>query len=196
MLTSAPLDYLEIRNIAFEWSESYDNKDWDRLRQILATKTRLDFRGLMGSLHDDLSADDYVAILASPKLLGNKRLKTQHQLGGSKWELLSDGSVLVSHQIRVAHQRYTDESLSEVANKGHAHGVTQHWCREIDGAWKLEGVASKLNFAEYDLFGTLKLIRKEYPELSPFPYQQPSRKKALANENQFGRIANLLLVFR
>jgi scytalone dehydratase len=109
----------------------------------------------MGELSDDLTPEAYVAILSSSKLLGDKPLKTQHLLGGSKWEQLSDGSVTVTHQIRVAHQRYTDETLSEVKNKGHAHGTTQHWYRKIDGAWKLEGVAPMLNFAEYDLFGTL-----------------------------------------
>lgn len=162
MLTCAYLDYLDIRNIAFEWSESYDNKDWERLRRILAPTVQLDFRSLMGELHENLSPDGYAAILSDLKLLGSRRLKTQHLLGGSKWERLDNGSILVAYQIRVAHQRYTDESLSEVAKKGHAHGVTQHWYRKIDGAWKLEGVAPTLNFAEYDLFGALSPEAEEH----------------------------------
>lgn len=96
-----------------------------------------------------------MAILSGPKLLGNKRLKTQHFLGVSKWERLADGSVQVAHQIRVAHQRYEDDGLTVVANKGHGHGVTTHWYRKIQGAWKLEGSESKLEWFEYDLFGTL-----------------------------------------
>ena len=30
------LDYLSLSEIAFEWSDSYDDKDWKRLRAILA----------------------------------------------------------------------------------------------------------------------------------------------------------------
>ena len=63
--------------------------------------------------------------------------------------------VEVANQIRVAHQRYVDEDLTVVANKGHAHGVTKHWYRKIDGVWKLERVEPKLEFYEYDLLGTL-----------------------------------------
>jgi scytalone dehydratase len=155
MLTRADSDYLEIRNVAFEWAESYDTKDWDRLRKCLAPSSRLDFRSLRGELHENLTPDAYVAILSDMKLLGSKRLKTQHLLGASKWERQGDGTVQVAHQIRVAHQRYVDEDLSAVANKGHAHGVTTHWFRKIEGTWKLEGVAPKLEFSEYDLFGTL-----------------------------------------
>ena len=82
-------------------------------------------------------------------------MKTQHFLGGSKWECLDDGSVSVDNQIRVAHQRYTDEAMTEMVNKGHAHGRTKHWYKKINGSWKLEGVAPALYWTEYDLFGTL-----------------------------------------
>jgi scytalone dehydratase len=109
----------------------------------------------MGELHEDITPDEYAAILSSPKLLGPKRLKCQHLLGGAKWEQQSDGSITVTHQIHVLHQLYTDESLSEVANKGHAHGTTQHGYRKIDGVWKLDVVVPKLNWFEHDLFGTL-----------------------------------------
>ncbi|KAH8696562.1 Scytalone dehydratase [Talaromyces proteolyticus] len=154
-------DYLEIDNIAFEWARSYDTKDWERLRKCLSPSTHLDFRSLQGDLHKNLSPDAYVEILASAKYLGSKRLKTQHFLGSAKWERLDDGSVRVTHQIRVAHQRYTDDELSAVANKGHAHGVTTHWFRKFEGAWKIEGVAPQLDFAEYDLFGTLNPTDEE-----------------------------------
>ena len=125
------------------------------MRQILAPSVRFDFRELRGELHEQLSPDQCVAILTDKMLLGDKRLKTQHHMGASKWELLSDGAVKVSHQIRVAHQRYVDEDLAVVLNKGHAHGLTQHWLRKIEGTWKLEGIAPKLGFTEYDLYGTL-----------------------------------------
>ncbi|KAK2738846.1 hypothetical protein FQN55_000402 [Onygenales sp. PD_40] len=146
-------DYIEIRNLAFEWSESYDLKDWERLQRILAPSTRLDFRSLKGELHENLTPKDYAAILSA--LLGDKTLKTQHLLGGAKVERQGDGTVKVQYQIRVAHQRYKDETFAEVLNKGHGIGVTTHWYRKIDGVWKIEAVAPRLEWSEYDIFGTL-----------------------------------------
>lgn len=135
--------------------QSYDRKDWDSLRQILAPSVRLDFRSLQGELHEQLSPESFAAIIADKKLLGDEELKSQHFIGATKWELLGDGSIKVENQIRVAHQRYTDKDLSTVKNKGHAHGVTTHWYRKIDGVWKLEAVEPRLEWFEYDLFGTL-----------------------------------------
>ena len=57
--------------------------------------------------------------------------------------------------MRVAHQRYTEESLTKVASKGHGHGVVQHGYRKIGGVWLLELVVPGLHWSEYDLFGTL-----------------------------------------
>lgn len=88
-------------------------------------------------------------------LLGDKRLKTQHLMGASKLERLSDGTVKVTYQMRVAHQRYADEDLAAVTNKGHAHGRAAHWYRKVEGKWKIEGVEPNLEWSEYDLFGTL-----------------------------------------
>jgi scytalone dehydratase len=161
ILTSTDLDYLDICNLAFEWAQSYDNKDWDRLQRCLAPSIRLDFRSLQGSLHENLTPEEYVAILSDAKLLGDKRMKTQHLLGGSKWERSSDGTVQVGYQVRVAHQRYADEDLAVVVNKGHGYGRVQHWYRKIEGNWKLEGVVPQLEWSEYDLFGTLNPKEEE-----------------------------------
>ncbi|KAK0759547.1 hypothetical protein N5P37_007735 [Trichoderma harzianum] len=146
-------DYLSIRNVAFEWAESYDTKDWGRLKECLAPSVRLDFRSLRGAYHENLNPEEYSKILIG--MIGDKRLKTQHFLGAGQWELQKDGLVRVAWQIRAAHQRYADETLAEVINHGHGHGVTTHWYQKIDGVWKLEGVAPRLDFAEYDIFGTL-----------------------------------------
>lgn len=149
------LDYIEVRNLGFEWAESFDNKDWARLRRCLAPAVRLDLSSLGMPCHDKLSPEEFVAIHSDAKVIGSKRLKTQHFIGVQKLERLSDGVVHVWNQIRVAHQLYVDEGLTKVANKGHAHGVTEHWYRKIEGVWKLEGSKSNLNWSEYDLAGTL-----------------------------------------
>ncbi|KAK9776222.1 putative Scytalone dehydratase [Seiridium cardinale] len=149
-------DYVAMRNLAFDWADSYDTKNWDLLRQCLAPSIRLDFRNLQGSLHEALTPDEYVEILV--KMIGDKKLRTQHFIGATKTECLDDGSVKVEHQIRVAHQRYENEDLgSAVTNKGHGHGVTTHWYKKFGCTWKIAGASSKLYWSEYDLFGTLNL---------------------------------------
>ncbi|TQV90434.1 scytalone dehydratase [Cordyceps javanica] len=147
-------DYIEITNLVSRWSTSYDTKDWDLLRTCLAPSSRLDFRSLQGELHENLSADDYVSILI--KTIGDKRLKTQHFMGAATWSWLGEGSIEVVHQMRVAHQRYTDEAIGEVLNKGHAHGFVFHQYKKCHGEWKIESVRPKLEWTEYDLFGTLR----------------------------------------
>ncbi|KAL7934621.1 Scytalone dehydratase [Trichoderma chlorosporum] len=154
MNTDIPLsDYLSIRNIAFEWAESYDTKDWGRLKECLAPAVRLDFRSLRGELHENLTPEAYSTILIG--MIGDKRLRTQHFLGAAQWEVLSDGRVRVAHQIRAVHQRYTDETLTELVNKGHGLGVTVHWYEKVNGVWKLEGVQPRLDISEFDIYGTL-----------------------------------------
>ena len=148
-------DYVELRNLVFKWAENFDNKDWESLRQILAPSISLDFSSLGMPSYDKLSPDEFLAIHADTKVIGSKRLKTQHFIGAQKVECLSGGVVHVCNQIRVAHQLYVDESLATVANKGHAHGMTEHWYRKFDGVWKLEGSKSNLNWSEYDSMGTL-----------------------------------------
>lgn len=119
----------------------------------MAPSIRLDFRALQGDLHPSLNPDEYAEVIKA--VIGDKRVKTQHLLGDGKIERLDDGTVHIWHQIRVGHQRYAKEDLAEVINKGHGYGVTQHWYRKIDGAWKIEGVEPKVEWFEYDLFGTL-----------------------------------------
>ncbi|ETS86269.1 hypothetical protein PFICI_00097 [Pestalotiopsis fici W106-1] len=149
-------DYIALRNLAFDWAESYDTKNWELLKQCLAPSTSLDFRLLQGNLYENLSPDDFAGIIA--KMIGDKRLKTQHFIGATKVECLDDGSVKVEHQIRVAHQRHeSEDAASPVSNKGHGHGVTTHWYKRFGEYWKITGALSNLYWSEDDLFGTLAL---------------------------------------
>ena len=54
------------------------------------------------------------------------------------------------HQLRVPHQRYTDETMTKVAVKGHAHGTNQHWYKKVDGKWKFAGLAVEIKWGEFD----------------------------------------------
>ena len=161
------VDYLGLNAVLYEWAESYDSKvrvhdpcffrasidysqDWDRLAACIAPTMRIDYRSFLDKVWEALPAAEYVAMASDPHVLGNPLLKTQHFIGSSKWEYVSDTEVIGWHQLRVPHQRYTDDSRNEVAVKGHAHGSNQHWYRKIDGVWKFAGLAPIIRWGEFD----------------------------------------------
>ncbi|KAL8831464.1 MAG: hypothetical protein Q9170_005279 [Blastenia crenularia] len=143
-------DYLGLNTALFEWTESYDSKNWDRLRECIAPTMRIDYRSFLNKLWEAMPAEEYVAMASSPEVLGDPLLKTQHFIGASKWEKVSDTEVIGWHQLRVPHQRYTDETKTEIAVKGHAHGTNQHWYKKIDGVWKFAGLAPEIKWGEFD----------------------------------------------
>ena len=111
---------------------------------------RIDYRSFLDKMWEAMPADEYVAMASDPHVLGDPLLKTQHFIGASRWEKVSDTEVVGWHQLRVPHQRYTDETRTEVAIKGHAHGTNQHWYRKIDGQWKFAGLAPEIRWGEFD----------------------------------------------
>ena len=111
---------------------------------------RIDYRSFLDKMWESMPADEYVAMASDTHVLGDPLLKTQHFIGASRWEKVSDTEVVGWHQLRVPHQRYTDESRNEIAVKGHAHGTNQHWYRKVDGAWKFAGLAPEIRWGEFD----------------------------------------------
>jgi scytalone dehydratase len=97
-----------------------------------------------------MPADAFLAMASDPHVLGNLRLKTQHFVGATKWVKTSDTEITGYHQMRVAHQKYADDALSEVAVKGHAHGKGTIWYRKVEGAWKFAGIEPDIRWSEYD----------------------------------------------
>jgi scytalone dehydratase len=96
-------------------------QDWARLRKCIAPTLRIDYRSFLNKLWEAMPAEEFVAMVSDPKVLGDPTLMTQHFQGASKWEKVSDDEIIGYHQLRVPHQRYTDETRSAVALKGHAH---------------------------------------------------------------------------
>lgn len=54
-----------------------------------------------------MPADDFVKLVSSPTVLGDPDLKTQHFVGASRWECVSENEVVGYHQLRVPHQKKT-----------------------------------------------------------------------------------------
>ena len=96
-------------------------QDWARLRTCIAPTLRIDYRSFLNKIWEAMPAEEFVAMVSDPKVLGDPRLMTQHFQGASKWEKVSDDEIIGYHQLRVPHQKYTDETRSAVALKGHAH---------------------------------------------------------------------------
>ncbi|KAH8785997.1 putative scytalone dehydratase [Diaporthe sp. PMI_573] len=146
----APEDVLACQAALYEWAESFDTKDWDRLRANLAPKLRVDYRHIMGKIWEEMPAEDFIPLASNPHFLGNPLLKTQHFIGVSRWEKTSDDRITGLHQVRVAHQRYVDAELKEVSVKGHAHGGATTWYQKVDGVWKFAGLCPDIRWSEYN----------------------------------------------
>ncbi|KAL4757005.1 scytalone dehydratase arp1 [Aspergillus foveolatus] len=135
----------------FEWAESYDSKDWDRLAKCIAPTLHINYSSVMGQEWKSMAADDFVALASSPDFLGNARVKTQHLVGASKWVQTGEDTVTGYHQMRVAHQKYGDDALTEVLVKGHAHGKATIHYRRVEGEWKFAGLEPDIRWKEHDV---------------------------------------------
>ena len=97
-----------------------------------------------------MPADEFVILASDPKVLGNPLLKTQHFVGSTKWEKVSDDEIIGWHQLRVPHQKYKDGTMKEVVVKGHAHSTNQHWYKKVEGVWKFAGLSPNIRWFEYN----------------------------------------------
>ncbi|KXT07762.1 hypothetical protein AC579_2789 [Pseudocercospora musae] len=134
----------------YEWADSYDSKDWVRLSKCIAPTLRIDYRSFLNKLWEEMPAEEFIKMASDPAVLGDPTLKTQHFIGGTKWEKVSDDEIIGYHQLRVPHQKYTDETMTTVAVKGHAHSFNLHWYKKVQGVWKFAGLNPDIRWFEYD----------------------------------------------
>jgi len=111
---------------------------------------KVDYTSFLNKKWDAMPAEEYMKMASDPKVLGNPLLKTQHFVGCTRWEKVSDTEVIGWHQLRVPHQRYTDSSMKEVAMKGHAHSTNKHWYKKVEGVWKFAGLSPDIHWGEFD----------------------------------------------
>lgn len=107
----------------------------------------------MGMIWESMAAAEFVGMASSPKFLGNARIKTQHFIGGAaKWAFSgsSGDEITGMHQMRVAHQKYKDDELTEVLRKGHAHGKATVQYRRVEGVWKFAGLTPDIRWSEHE----------------------------------------------
>ncbi|KAL4780396.1 Scytalone dehydratase [Aspergillus varians] len=143
-------DVMGCQAALFEFVESYDTKDWERLRKCIAPTLRVDYSSFLDKVWQNMPAEEFVPMASDATFLGNPLLKTQHFIGVSRWEKTGEDEMTGRHQVRVAHQRYTDATRQTVALKGHSHGGATMWYRQVDGVWKFAGLCPDVRWYEYD----------------------------------------------
>ena len=111
---------------------------------------QIDYSIVGHSRIEDMPAKEFLGMMSAPQFLGDPLIRTQHMMGASKYERLSETEVVGHHQIRAAHQRYTGPDKLKVENKGHGHSHIDHWYRRVDGTWKLAGLCPKVYWNEFD----------------------------------------------
>lgn len=113
-------------------------------------KKQIDYRSFLDKLWEAMPAEEFVGMVSSKQVLGDPTLRTQHFIGGTRWEKVSEDEVIGYHQLRVPHQRYKDTTMKEVTMKGHAHSANLHWYKKIDGVWKFAGLKPDIRWGEFD----------------------------------------------
>lgn len=48
----------------YEWADSYDTKDWDRLRKCIAPTLRVDYRSFLNKIWEELPAEEYLKMVS------------------------------------------------------------------------------------------------------------------------------------
>ncbi|KAJ4291941.1 Pituitary homeobox 2 [Kalmusia sp. IMI 367209] len=142
-------EWQDCSELAFEWARSYDEKDWERLGRMLAPTVTVNYGGVNNAQADAMPAAEFVKMMQNPLFLGDKNIESQHLLGLSKWEKLSDTEIKSQHQSRAAHQRW-EEGRGDIAAKGHGHGLVTTFYKKVDGEWKWAGIQTKVDFNEHE----------------------------------------------
>ncbi|KAF2483503.1 Scytalone dehydratase [Neohortaea acidophila] len=148
----------------YEWADSYDSKDWARLAKCVAPTLRIDYRSFLNKIWESMPAEEYLKMASDPLVLGNPLLRTQHFIGGTKWERVNDEEIIGYHQLWVPHQVYKDASLQEVAIRGYAHSFNLHWYKKVAGVWKFAGLCPDIRWTEFEFDKVFEAGRNEMGE--------------------------------
>lgn len=120
--------------------------------KALLKPLQVDYTGIGLQKWAGMPADEYMAMVQHPSFLGDPCTMTQHLVGATYYEKISDTETIGRHQIRAAHQVYAAPDLKKVKFKGHAHASNIHYYRKIDGVWKLAGIKPTVLWSEYDFW--------------------------------------------
>ncbi|EUC41195.1 hypothetical protein COCMIDRAFT_106780 [Bipolaris oryzae ATCC 44560] len=144
-------EILSCQTVLFEWAESYDSKDWQRLKACLAPTLAVDYSAFIDKKWDALPADEFVGMVSSTHFLGNPTIRTQHLIGLGTWDKTSADIIVAHLQLRVAHQKYTDETLGTVQLTANDHGTGVLTLKCIQGQWRFAGLVPRSRWSTGDM---------------------------------------------
>lgn len=110
---------------------------------------------------DSMPAESFLKMVSSDGFLGDPLVKTQHLLGATEWERVSEREVIGHHQLRAAHLRFTGPDMQRVDRRGHSHATNEHFYKKVDGVWKFAGLRPTVRFNEFDFEKIFKGISFE-----------------------------------
>ena len=64
-------------------------------------RDQVDYTDVNGHKWDEMPATDFVGIMSHIGFVGDPLVHTQHHIGASKWQKISDEEVVGFHQLRV-----------------------------------------------------------------------------------------------
>lgn len=83
------------------------------------------------------------------------------------------------------HQKYTDETCTKVAVKGHAHSFNLHWYRKVNGVWKFAGLNPDIRWFEYDFDKVFAAGRHELGDKDEALAEQASGMSTMKGMKKF-----------
>ncbi len=101
-------------------------------------------------LWEAMPAEEFVNMISSDGFLGDPLIKTQHLLGATEWERISETEVVGHHQLRAAHNRFTGPDMQKIDRRGHSHATNEHFYKRVNGVWKFAGLRPTVRWNEYD----------------------------------------------
>ncbi|KAH0423300.1 scytalone dehydratase [Colletotrichum camelliae] len=87
-----------------------------------------------------MAAEDFVAVISSPKMFGDASLGTQHLIGASKWERIGEDKVIGHHQMRSTSVRLAGADRKEEKVEVDRRVVVMQSYVKAGGKWKLAGL--------------------------------------------------------
>lgn len=96
-------------------------------------------------------------MMSDAKKLGNAGVRTQHLLGGGRWERVNGegeeegawGEIAAEWQLRAHHVWFKKDGGIGATATGVA--VVKHYYKKVDGEWRISGIVPRVLFDEGDV---------------------------------------------
>ena len=144
-----PADVQACEATIFDWAEAADTKNFAQFQKVFAPRLDYDYTSLGATAAKDTPKTELIDWATG--ILKNPKMKTQHLIGVSKWELISDTEIVGHHQISAAHYLYHDEACKDLHMVGVGRATNDYTYKKIDGEWLIAGLTVNVRFSDPDL---------------------------------------------